>query len=257
VKKSTALNVTWREIQSLPNDAADHSVAYGAAPQQFGELRLPATKAPHAVVVFIHGGCWLNKYGVDHVAAASRALSKEGYAVWSPEYRRVGDVGGGWPGTFEDISNSVRTLHDLAEEYALDLERVIVMGHSAGGHLALWLAAQKNNTLPIQGVISLAGIADLLAYEALANECASSLPDLLGGTSFEQSARWAAVDPMRLRPFRVPTVFIHGELDDIVPLSQSVGMGGTLHVVGGGGHFDMLSPHSEAFKTICQTLKSS
>jgi acetyl esterase/lipase len=255
VPKPAALNLSWEEICQLPRDVADHSIAYGETKQQFGELRLPKSRGPHPVVVFIHGGCWLNKYGVDHVAAVSRALANEGYAAWSPEYRRVGDKGGGWPGTFEDILGSVKFLHEIASKYGLRLDRVIVMGHSAGGHLALWLAAQKDRGLPIHGVISLAGIADLMAYELLANECASSLPNLLGGTSIEQRERWAAVDPIRLLPIGVPTVFIHGDLDRIVPLSQSEGMGSKLHVVRGGGHFDMVSPHSDAFKIICEALR--
>jgi acetyl esterase/lipase len=249
------LNVNLDEIRLLPKDEADHIIAYGEAPEQFGELRLPKPPGPHPVVVFIHGGCWLNRYGVDHIAAVSRTLADEGYAVWSPEYRRVGDDGGGWPGTFEDISKSISILGELAGKYTLRLDRVIIAGHSAGGHLALWLAAQKGDSLPLRGVISLAGISDLLAYEALANECASSLPKLLGGTSLEEPDRWAQVDPLRLLPLPVPSVFIHGELDDIVPLAQSECMGGTLHVVKGGGHFDMLSPHSEAFKIMCQALK--
>jgi acetyl esterase/lipase len=249
------LNVSWDEICLLPKDEADHIIAYGEAAEQFGELRLPKSSGPHQLVVFIHGGCWLNTYGVDHIAAVSRALADEGYAVWSPEYRRVGDVGGGWPGTFEDISKSIEILGELAGGYSLRLDRVIVMGHSAGGHLALWFAAQQANSLLLGGVISLAGISDLLEYEALANECASSLPKLLGGTSLEQPDRWVQVDPVRLLPLIVPSVFIHGELDDIVPLAQSECMGGTLHMVKGAGHFDMLSPHSTAFKIMCQVLK--
>jgi acetyl esterase/lipase len=249
------LNVSWDEICLLPKHEADHIIAYGEAPEQFGELRLPKSSGPHPVVVFIHGGCWLNKYGVDHIAAVSRALADEGYAVWSPEYRRVGDEEGGWPGTFEDITKSIEFLDELAGGYSLRLDRVIVVGHSAGGHLALWLAAQKGVSLPLCGVISLAGISDLLSYEALANECASSLPKLLGGTSLEQPDRWVQVDPVRLLPLIVPSVFIHGELDDIVSLAQSECMGGTLHVVKGGGHYDMVSPHSDAFKIICQALK--
>jgi acetyl esterase/lipase len=255
VSAPATLNISWDDIRLLPKDMADHIIAYGEAPEQFGELRLPKSSGPHPVVVFIHGGCWLNKYGVDHIAAASRALADEGYAVWSPEYRRVGDTGGGWPGTFEDLSKSIRILAELAGGYSLRLDHVIVVGHSAGGHLALWLAAQTTNPLPLRGVISLAGITDLRAYEALANDCASSLPDLLGGTSLEQADRWAKVDPVRLLPLAIPSIFIHGELDDIVPLAQSEHMGGTLHVVKGGGHFDMLSPYSEAFKIMCQALK--
>jgi acetyl esterase/lipase len=260
VPRPTALNVAWREIQALAIDADCRRISYGPLAEQFGELRLPKSGILHAVVVFIHGGCWLNKFGVDHVTAISRALANQGYAVWSPEYRRVGDAGGGWPGTFEDISRSVQVLSEFAGEYGLRLDRVIVMGHSAGGHLALWLAGQRSNrALPVRGVISLAGIADLLAYEELANECASSLPRLLGGSSRQQPERWAEADPLRLMPFGVPATFIHGEFDEIVPLSQSENAakatGGALHVVKGGGHFDMVSPYADAFQVICKALE--
>jgi acetyl esterase/lipase len=269
LNKAAALNVSWREIERLHRDVADHHFSYGDAPEQFGELRLSKSGGPHPVIVFIHGGCWLNQYSLDHVAPISRALANEGYAVWTPEYRRIGDLGGGWPGTFEDISLSVKLLQDLAPEFGLRLDRVVAMGHSAGGHLALWLAAQRNlggisryvshEALPLHGVISLAGIADLLAYEEIGNECASSLPGLLGGTSSEQAARWAEVDPIRLLPFGTPAHFIHGEIDSIVPLAQSEAMarasGGTLHVVRGGGHFDMVSPHADAWQTIARVVK--
>jgi acetyl esterase/lipase len=269
LNKPTARNVSWREITGLPRDGADHRFSYGRAAEQFGELRLPRTAGPHPVVIFIHGGCWLNQYSLDHVSSISRALANEGYAVWTPEYRRIGDVGGGWPGTFEDISLGVKLLQDLTPEFGLRLDRVVAMGHSAGGHLALWLAARRNlggisryashEAMPLHGVISLAGIADLLAYEELGNECASSLPGLLGGTSSEQPARWAEVDPIRLLPFGMPAHFIHGEIDSIVPLAQSEAMalksGGALHVVKGGGHFDLVSPHADAWQTIARVMK--
>jgi acetyl esterase/lipase len=255
--KVTELNVSWREIEALPRDIADHRIDYGEDALQFGELRLPETPGPHPVIVFIHGGCWLNQFSLDHVSAMSRALANQGYAVWTPEYRRVGDAGGGWPGTFEDIVRSIGLLNELVPEYSLDLSRVIIMGHSAGGHLALWLAAQNN--LPICGVISLAGICDLRAYERLGNDCAASLPGLLGGTSREVPERWAKANPIELRPIGIPVSLIHGERDTIVPLSQSesfaAAAGCELHVVRGGGHFDMVSPHANAFEIICQTLR--
>ncbi len=161
--KVTELNVSWREIEALPRDIADHCINYGTEALQFGELRLPESAGPYPVIAFIHGGCWLNQFSLDHVSAMSRALANRGYAVLTPEYRRVGDAGGGWPGTFEDIVRSIGVLSKLAPEHSLDLSRVVMMGHSAGGHLALWLAAQNN--LPLRGVVSLAGVCDLKAYE--------------------------------------------------------------------------------------------
>jgi acetyl esterase/lipase len=251
------MNVSWREIEALPPDIADHRISYGKDALQFGELRLPETSGPHPVIVFIHGGCWLNQFSLDHVAAMSRALANQGYAVWTPEYRRVGDAGGGWPGAFEDIANSAEVLHDIAPLYSLDPSLVIAMGHSAGGHLALWLAAQNN--LPLRGVVSLAGICDLKAYERLGSDCAASLPGLLGGTSRKMPGRWAKANPIELLPIGVPVSLIHGNRDMIVPLAQSesfaAAAGCELHVVKGGGHFDMVSPHAKAFDVICQVLR--
>ena len=253
----TELNVSWREIEALPLDIADHRISYGEDALQFGELRLPETSGPHPVIVFIHGGCWLNQFSLDHASAMSRALANQGYAVWTPEYRRVGDTDGGWPGTFEDIIRSIDVLNELAPEHSLDLNRVVMMGHSAGGHLALWLAAQ--NKLSLRGVVSLADICDLKAYERLGNDCAASLPVLLGGTSREVPERWTKANPIELLPIDVPVSLIHGERDAIVPLSQSesfaAAAGCELHVVRGGGHFDMVSPHANAFKIIGQTLQ--
>ena len=141
------MNVSWREVEALPPDVADYNISYGSDDLQFGELRLPETPGPYPVIVFIHGGCWLNQFSLDHVSAVSRALANQGLAVWTPEYRRVGDAGGGWPGTFEDIARSVAALQGMALRHALDLSRLIVMGHSAGGHLALWLAAPMTKSL--------------------------------------------------------------------------------------------------------------
>lgn len=255
--KVTELNVSWREIEALPRDIADHHIGYGEDALQFGELRLPETSDPHPVIVFIHGGCWLNQFSLDHVSAMSRALANQGYAVWTPEYRRVGDAGGGWPGTFEDIVRSIGVMSELSPEHSFDLNRVVMTGHSAGGHLALWLAAQNN--LPLRGVVSLAGICDLKAYERLGNDCAASLPGLLGGTSRDVPERWAKANPIELLPIGIPVSLIHGERDTTVPLSQSesfaAAAGCELQVVRGGGHFDMVSPHANAVEIICQTLQ--
>jgi acetyl esterase/lipase len=267
--KRTARNVSWHEIMALTRDVADHRIRYGQAPEQFGELRLPNGRGPHPVIIFIHGGCWLNEYGVDHVAPMSRALANEGYAVWTPEYRRVGDTGGGWPRTFEDISCCFKVLGDLAPEHGLRLDRIVAMGHSAGGHLALWLAACGNikapgnfynhHALPLHGAIALAGISDLLAYEKTGNDCSLSLPGLLGGSSSAVPQRWAQADPMQLLPFGIPVKLIHGQLDSIVPLAQSEGMakagGGELIVVKGAGHFDMVSPHADAWHVIRRAVR--
>src|SRR5215470_13314808 len=132
-----------RDVLTRPVPQADHRIAYGPNEFQFGELRLPKGEGRSPVAIVIHGGCWMSEYGLSYMGHLSAALTEAGVATWSVEYRRIGNKGGGWPGTFEDVSRAADHLRTLAKTYPLDLSRVIATGHSAGGHLALWLAARK------------------------------------------------------------------------------------------------------------------
>jgi len=131
------------DILSLAPPPADERVPYGSETHQFGDLRLPKGNGPHPVVMNIHGGFWRNEYDLTHASHLCAALTAKGVATWNLEYRRVGDEGGGWPGTFSDITNGYRFIAQLPKRYYLDAEKVVVMGHSAGGQLALCLAATK------------------------------------------------------------------------------------------------------------------
>lgn len=269
----TTHNVPWSEIAAFEKTSFDHRIAYGEEALQFGELRLPKGDGPFPVVVFIHGGCWLSAFNLDHVSTVSTDLVKEGYAVWTPEYRRVGDEGGGWTGTFDDASKATDYLRDLAMTYPLDLGEVVLMGHSAGGHLALWLAARKNlptssplyiaNPLSVKGVVALAAISDLAEYDKVGNSCSVAVPKLMEGTATEQAERYAQASPIFLLPVGVPTRLVHGDLDNIVPLTQSQtfvnaakssGDNSEVMVVEGAGHFDMVSPYSAAWMAIKEAL---
>lgn len=266
-------NVPWSEIASLEKIDFDYLVPYGDEELQVGELRTPLSQDTFPLVIFIHGGCWLSDYNLDHVSAACADLVKAGYAVWTPEYRRVGDDGGGYPNTFTDIQASVNFARTLADIYPLDLENVVVMGHSAGGHLALWLATQGNltknsqlynpNPLPLKGVISLAGITDLAAYDKVGNDCSTAVVKLMGGSTTEMKSRYYKGSPINLLPANIPIRMIHGDQDNIVPISQSTvfakkakAKGDDVQVltVEGGGHFDMVSPHSAAWQVIKKEL---
>ena len=182
--------MTGQDLLALPQPPADRTIAYGSAPQQVAELRLPKGPGPHPVVVLVHGGCWQAPWGFDHVRSLAAALTAEGYATWSLEYRRLGDPGGGWPGTFEDVAHGADHLREVAREHPLDLDRVVAVGHSAGGQLALWLAARPRlpegsplraaKPLRLRGVVSLAGITDLRAGAA-SGVCGDAIPQLLGG----------------------------------------------------------------------------
>jgi len=270
--------LTFAEVAATPAPAAEHREAYGSGPLQFGELRLPpgvTSRLP--VVVFIHGGCWRAAYDLAHVAAAADALAKVGYAVWVPEYRRVGDDGGGFPGTFDDIAAAVDHVRALAIKYqALDTTRVVLAGHSAGAQLALWAASRRANDAPsglaesraplrVRGVVSLAGITDLASYGASPGSCNSSVSPLLGGTPAQVGERYAAVSPIERLPISAPVQIVHGAEDPIVPVAQSrefaarskqAGAVVNVNEVPGAGHFDLVAPQSSAWPNVVAAIRA-
>ena len=151
-------------LASFLNPPADHVISYGEDDLQFGELRLPSGQGPFPVMVLIHGGCWLAQYDIAHIRKLAAAFTSEGIATWTIEYRRVGDPGGGWTGTFDDIDAGADHLATIAGQFNLDLNRVVVAGHSAGGHLAIWLAnrpPQWSVEVEPVAVLALAPAADL------------------------------------------------------------------------------------------------
>jgi acetyl esterase/lipase len=269
---------TFAEVAATVAPAAEHREAYGSGPLQFGELRLPpgvTRRLP--VVVFIHGGCWRAAYDLAHVAAAADALVKVGYAVWVPEYRRVGDDGGGFPGTFDDVAAAVDHVRVLAAKYpVLDTTRAVVAGHSAGAQLALWAASRRANDAPsglaasrtplrVAGVVSLAGITDLATYGAAAGNCNSAVTPLLGGTPAQVAERYAAVSPIERLPIGAPVQIVHGAEDPIVPVAQSrdfaarskqAGASVTLTEVPGAGHFDLVAPQSSAWPSVVAAIRA-
>jgi acetyl esterase/lipase len=223
------------------------------------------------MVVLIHGGCWRAEYDVTHVAPLATALGDEGFAVWAIEYRRVGSAGGGWPGTFLDVGAAVDHLRVLATHHPLDLARVVVAGHSAGGHLAMWSAARgvlpedsgiavPDPLLP-RGVVSIAGIADLRAY-ASPTGCGSAVVPLLGGVFDTVADRYAHASPAVLVP-PVPVQLIVGSADTIVPRSQAeafvraAGSRATLRLVEGAGHFDLIAPDRTAWTVLRDAVRAA
>jgi acetyl esterase/lipase len=214
--------IATSEINALAAGPPDQKIQYGPAPQQFGNLRLPKGQGLHPLVIFIHGGCWLSAYDITHAGSIEQALADSGYAVWSIEYRRVGDQGGGWPGTFLDIAHGVDHVREIAQKYSLDLNHVIASGHSAGGEFALWLAARNKiprssevyvaSPLKVQGVVALAPAPDLESLEA-AGTCGKVIDKLIGGSPSDFGARYSAVSPMKLAPIAVPSTLIVGAQD--------------------------------------------
>lgn len=262
------------DILNLPHPEPDARIQYGDDALQFGELRLPAGRGPHPVAVVLHGGCWRAKYDVSHTRSFSDALRREGFATWSLEYRRVGNEGGGWPGTFLDVAAGADHLRKLASSHSLDLARVVAVGHSAGGHLALSLAARHgldrdseirgaSDPLPLAGVVSLAGVTDL--RRALREKvCDTMAAELVGGSPEDVASRYAEASPIERLPLGLPQRLVTGSLDDVVPpafgddyaaKARSMGDDAIHTGVEGAGHFEVIAPATAAFRVVLEALR--
>ncbi len=271
--RSRAGPISFSDLLGRARPVADHRIAYGPGPQQFGELWLPATPGPHKVVVLIHGGCWLADLpGLELMTYAADDLKRRGLAVWNIEYRRLGHAGGGYPGTFQDVAQGVDYLRTLAPTYGLDLHRVVLVGHSAGGHLALWDAARPRlpkasplagrDPLPIAGVVTLAGIDDLEAYRATGPDACGGPPtidQLVGAGQRGAASLYADTSPAALLPIGVRQVIISGDLDPIVPAAfgrdyatkaRAAGDAAQVVDIPDAGHFELIDPGSAAWRRI-------
>lgn len=257
-----------------PSPPADARIAYGKEPHQFGDLRLPQGPGPHPVVVVVHGGFWRAKYDLEHAGHLCADLTRRGYATWSLEFRRVGHEGGGWPGTFEDVAGGVDFLPKLAESHPLDLSRVVFMGHSAGGHLALWLAARPrvppgeplHSQTPFmpRGVVVLAGVVDLVrAYELRLSN--GIVEEFLGGTPAQVPERYRLGSPAALAPIGVRQILIHGTEDQTVPASistdyhaRATALGDPVQLVSlpGAGHFEVINPLARDWPQVVEAIAS-
>lgn len=274
---ATAAPASWSDLQTRPPPAtAGLRIAYGRAPSQFGELRLPDGAGPHPVVVLLHGGCWSRGFDLRYLSQLADAITREfGVATWNVEYRRLGEPGGGWPGTVLDAAQAVDHLRVLAPEHRLDSGRVIVVGHSAGGQLALWLGSRprlrpnsavfRPHPLAVQGVIGLAPITDLVEFGEGAGGCNAAVDDLMGGTSTQQLARYSQVSPRALLPLGLSQWLIHGELDPIVPAAsvrayadaaRSEGDATELRVIPDAGHFEPVLTKGAALDALREALRS-
>jgi acetyl esterase/lipase len=270
--------MTPGELQALPSEPPDHRIAYGMDSSQYGELRLPSGSGPHPVAILIHGGCFKAAYAsLRDLAPMGDALKKMGIATWNIEYRRLGEPGGGWPGTYLDVGLAVDHLRALAEEHALNLGRVVVVGHSAGGHLAMWAAARARlpegsdlrvaAPLSLRGVLDLAGPVDLTAnipgYEGLCRD--RVITGLLGGTPAAVPERYAHASAMSLVPLGIPQVLLIGDHEEFVPRplaeayvrsAREAGDPARLVVLADAGHFDIASPRAATWPRVASAIRS-
>lgn len=246
-----AARVSYQQVTELPNKQPDKRIAYGKEKLQYGLLWLPETKPQKSLIVLIHGGCWLNAFGVDHTFAMATALSQAGYPVWSLEYRRTGDPGGGWPGSFEDIKGALQSI-DKLKKHRVNTDSIILMGHSAGGHLAL-LAASALNDMDFEKIIGLAAITDISRYALGDNSCQRATIEFMSGLPNEQSQSYQAANLIyKKHPDHV--ILMQGEADHIVPLLQSQLPQTQRILLPKTDHFDWIHPGSPAFKVLLKTL---
>ena len=255
-------------------------LSYSTGPLQFGELHLPSNQGPFPVVILIHGGFWRNAYDYTLMTDMGKDLAKRGIATWNIEYRRVGDEGGGWPGTFLDVAMATDFLRAIIPAYHLDPQRIVTMGHSAGGHLALWLTARRklppdsplggsssagtDDPLILAGAISLAGVNDLeFSWQHhLGND---AVTELLDGGFNKVPERYASASPAAMLPLGIPQVLVHGTADDNVPYQISTGYLAKAQAAGddvklitleGEDHFVVIRTNSAAWEKTVSALRS-
>ena len=240
-------------ILDLAPPPANVRVPYGDDPNQFLDLRLPSGAAPHAVVFNIHGGFWRSRYDLLHAGHFCAALAADGFAVCNVEYRRVGNPGGGWPGSLDDLRRAYNSLPQLARSYPLDLSRVVVTGHSAGGHLALCLAAYAPS---VKKVVSLAGVLDpIAAFHLHLSDGAAA--EFFGGPPGLVPEFYRQGNPMQLS-VAARQAIVHGTSDDIVPADFSRRYAAAASARGEtaslleipAGHFDLIDPRSAAWNAV-------
>ena len=262
---------------SRPAAAPALTLHYGDLPDQVADVRLPSADEARPLVVVVHGGFWKAQYDRGHAGEQSVGLAVAGYVVATVGYRRVGQRGGGWPGTFDDVAaltDAVPSLVADALPERVDTTRTVLVGHSAGGHLAAWAAARHR--LPEEspwrradpldvGVVSLAGVLDLelAAQLGLGGHAARRL---LGGSPRRQRDRYALADPAALLPTGGRLVAVHGADDDIVPIEMSrryvdralaAGDHAELREIADCGHFELIDPVSAAWPTVLAAVDSA
>jgi acetyl esterase/lipase len=247
-------------ILTLPPPPADARIAYGTDPNQFGDIRLPTGKGPFPLVINLHGGFWRAKYDLAHAGHLCAALTAKGLATWNVEYRRAGNPGGGWPGTFEDVRNAYRFLPQLSKRFSVDTNKVVAMGHSAGAQLALCLASHEPS---LKKVVSLAGVLDLQQdWELHLSD--NAVVEFLGGKPSEVPEHYREADPMQLSIDHATTQWlIHGAADDVVPSTfsrnyaqQKKTHGEDVHYleISTAGHYDLIDPRSPAWTRVQDTV---
>lgn len=270
-------NVSYQESAAwFAKSAPDARFVYGNSAPQHADLRLPLSAAPpngYPVIVFIHGGAWRSEWSKNYTEAFVEALTQQGFATWDLEFRRIGHRTGGYPGTFEDVADGADHLRVIAEDYPLNLGRVIAVGHSSGGHLALWLAGRhrlpessplcRGEPLALEGVISIAGVNDLELSYTLGDR--TDVLTLIGVDSLTSGTqRFSETNPARMLPFGVPQTLMIGDQDSQWRLkmteqyaAQATAVGDTTKViiVPGANHMDVVDSRTGFAKRVAREAR--
>ena len=262
----------WPDLLGRPMPAPTKRIAYGPGPMQFGELWLPAGKGPFPVVLMVHGGCWLSSVAkLTIMNWAAEDLRQRGVAVWNIEYRGVDRPGGGYPGTFQDVAAGADALAELGPEYHLTSDRVIALGHSAGGHFVLWLAARgripagsglkRDHPLPIRAVISLGGLQDL-ELDRREGICGEDTVDrLVGPPTAAHPNVFSDTSPAELGVGDDEEVLINGVEDGIAPPRLAADYKAKMKgarirdiVLADTGHVELISPGTAAWSRVTEII---
>ena len=254
--------VPYSALGVLPTSEADEQFSYGDDPLQtiYTWHGRSSTNEKYAdkALIFIHGGCWLNAYGYEHAKGMYHALAELGMGVYVTEYRRVGDEGGGWPGSLDDVTQAISTALKRIENEGR-YTNIYIAGHSAGGHLAL-LAAQRLSSSSlnlsranIKRIIGLAAITDIQSYAMGHNSCQSATAKFMNGTPEDVPTAYQRATP---RPTHgsLPITLLQGDADSIVPARHAVLSGTNQKIIKNGGHFDWLHPESTSFDALLEVI---
>lgn len=261
--------MAWPDLLERPRPQPSTTIPYGSDPLQVVDLYLPEGAGPHPTVLMVHGGCWQTDIADRHFMDwISDDLRRRGVAVWNIDYRGVDRPGGGYPGTFEDAAAAADALRGHAARYNLDLSRLVAVGHSAGGHLALWLAGRLRlpadsplrsaNPIPIHAVVSLGGLPDLEEAARSENGCGN---EVIGRLT---SGHFADTSVPRLAPLGLPQILINGRQDRIIPVAYAEGYAAPMRAAGDDvrvrmidrtGHVELIAPETAAWGAAVEEIQ--
>ena len=268
--------MAWPDLLERPRPQPSFTIAYGSDSLQVVDLWKPDGDGPHPVVLMVHGGCWQTEIADRRIMNwIADDLRRRGIAVWNIDYRGVDRTGGGYPGTFLDAAAAADSLPTHAARHQLDLDRLVAIGHSAGGHLALWLAARPRlpagsplrgaDPLPIGSVISLGGLPDLEeAARPPGSGCGTEvIARLVGAAALDRSDVFADTSVPRLAPLGVRQILINGRQDRIIPTAYAEGYAAPMRAAGDDvrvrmidrtGHVELVAPDTAAWAAAVEEI---